>query len=990
MHNKKVLSKIDLGSYIQPNPYKNDIIYDPRGQWDHPGQNTRIPGGDITMQNVPYPVWAQPNVGPGTMMQPEQDYNFPGADYVDEYPQMKKGGTKKKSSKYTRNIFATNKLFVEGPLFKKAKKYQIFDPNASFYQNGGSISFDYDDTFSTDEGLEMAKDNAGSDMYIVSARPYVTEDMIQRAERAGIPSNRIFATGSDEAKLAKIKELGIGTHIDNKKSVIKKLGSKGRLFQEGGASNNYIELDLTPEEIEQYRKGGYIVEDISVPSLNRMQDGNEVNAVTAPQGSSYDWGQQQQIINPGNVTPVQQVAPVAPVQEIAPEVIPAPTPVVAPVVEPKQTSVTNDPIPVKNSVMELQKKLKAAGYDLGNYGPNKDGIDGQLGNRTKLAQDAFEAGIPPSQVKVPDPKQKVKGQTNDYTINTNLKDGYLPYLGIKEEYCTKDKGCSANVSIKMSNLLGNITDDSLWANDAWFNKSEVINKGGDLIYENNERDVTKMQKVPKDVYSKLQVGDYVQLNRADSASSERFAAQTKAGLTNEGIEHLGFIVGKDKDGTPLVWHGSEKGKAFIQRIDQPIVLNDHDKNKFTYQVSSIVRSSALKDADFSGLQNSPYYTVLDPKKKLVVKPGATETQTEAVAALNKSANAFKTLGYSQDDANYVGRLLIGGIMSNESKGGEDWKVVPKQIAATIWKDYLGQGEFKGDEASVGYYQMKPHYNFTNQDGSLNPLGKKLQKLGVSVGEITSGNIEAQTKAGTLILLNNYENLKKDPDFNVKTGLYKGKIPASYILAKSWQAGEGWYKRDKYKKFLDDFDIDYSNAALKKAVNTVDSPYASRSMTSEYDRVVKYKEDQRKANLVKEQAEKAKRIAEEQKKNPNAVYSKRVPTESTSVYNPYKDSSGIKPFSMSDYTKKSTMQSTVYKYPGRPGVTYKKDSNGKWYINTGKSTGNQYVAMKDPSGDRAKALSKGAVKAKEGGIVTNLTQAEINEYIKNGYVVEQVD
>ena len=254
MHNKKVLSKIDLGSYIQPNPYKNDIIYDPRGQWEHPGQNTRIPGGDITMQNVPYPVWAQPNVGPGTMMQPEQDYNFPGADYVDEYPQMKKGGTKKKSSKYTRNIFATNKLFVEGPLFKKAKKYQIFDPNASFYQNGGSISFDYDDTFSTDEGLEMAKDNAGSDMYIVSARPYVTEDMIQRAEEAGIPQNRIFATGSDEAKLAKIKELGIGTHIDNKKSVIKKLGSKGRLFQEGGQGLVHAQNGITKLSTEDEQK----------------------------------------------------------------------------------------------------------------------------------------------------------------------------------------------------------------------------------------------------------------------------------------------------------------------------------------------------------------------------------------------------------------------------------------------------------------------------------------------------------------------------------------------------------------------------------------------------------------------------------------------------------------------------------------------------------------------------------------------------------------
>jgi hypothetical protein len=36
---------------------------------------------------------------------------------------------------------------------------------------------------------------------------------------------------------------------------------------------NYIETELTPEEIEEYRKGGYIVEDISVPSLNQMEEG---------------------------------------------------------------------------------------------------------------------------------------------------------------------------------------------------------------------------------------------------------------------------------------------------------------------------------------------------------------------------------------------------------------------------------------------------------------------------------------------------------------------------------------------------------------------------------------------------------------------------------------------------------------------------------------------------------------------------------------------
>lgn len=138
--NKNYLSKIDLGKFVKSNPYKNDIIYDPRGQWDHPGENTRIPGSDITMENVNYPVWAQPSVGPGVMMQPGQDYNFPGADYVDEFPHMKKGG-KTQSKKYSRSLSATNRLFTTNFLFKK-HKHKIFDPNASYYEDGGYVEVD--------------------------------------------------------------------------------------------------------------------------------------------------------------------------------------------------------------------------------------------------------------------------------------------------------------------------------------------------------------------------------------------------------------------------------------------------------------------------------------------------------------------------------------------------------------------------------------------------------------------------------------------------------------------------------------------------------------------------------------------------------------------------------------------------------------------------------------------------------------------------------
>lgn len=93
MYNKKVLSNAvkNLDSTKAP-AKKKDIIVDPMGQWKYPGQNTRIPSNDITMQDVPYPVWAVPNVGIPQMMYPEQDYYFPGAEYVDEYPLLAYGG----------------------------------------------------------------------------------------------------------------------------------------------------------------------------------------------------------------------------------------------------------------------------------------------------------------------------------------------------------------------------------------------------------------------------------------------------------------------------------------------------------------------------------------------------------------------------------------------------------------------------------------------------------------------------------------------------------------------------------------------------------------------------------------------------------------------------------------------------------------------------------------------------------------------------------
>lgn len=92
--NKKQLSKDTKQAYkklARKGVFNKDVIVDERGQWAHPGEITRIPGGNITMAGVPFPVLGVDNFGNQQIMYPEQNYQFPG-DYVTEYPIMQDGG----------------------------------------------------------------------------------------------------------------------------------------------------------------------------------------------------------------------------------------------------------------------------------------------------------------------------------------------------------------------------------------------------------------------------------------------------------------------------------------------------------------------------------------------------------------------------------------------------------------------------------------------------------------------------------------------------------------------------------------------------------------------------------------------------------------------------------------------------------------------------------------------------------------------------------
>jgi hypothetical protein len=95
------------------------------------------------------------------------------------------------------------------------------------------ISFDFDDTLSTSKGQELAKKEieSGNDVYIISARNS-KEGMFEIADELGIQHSNIYATGSNSAKVEKIKELNISKHYDNNSDVIGALGSIGIQFAE--------------------------------------------------------------------------------------------------------------------------------------------------------------------------------------------------------------------------------------------------------------------------------------------------------------------------------------------------------------------------------------------------------------------------------------------------------------------------------------------------------------------------------------------------------------------------------------------------------------------------------------------------------------------------------------------------------------------------------------------------------------------------------------
>lgn len=310
MYNKKVLKKaVDQLDKAKAPGKPKDIIVDPAGQWKFPGQNTRIPNNQITMKGVDYPVIGVANTGQLQMMYPGAEYTFPGANYVDEYPQMQNGGDislegyNEKSPWLGEEYQDLGATMTKGNFNISAGNYfptKIQQPTGMInpYVNVGydfnknrSLSFEATPGYT---GLTFTKsfqeggEEDGMNGMMKARLAYANEFKNPAAKRMiVIPDNPYqfedgntgthFMASMDNYAVPQIQEqdgqLILGDYgPDSNEAMRFDTPEDAEYFAEHykDVAPGFIEADLTPEEIEEYAKGGFIIEDVSVPSLTKL------------------------------------------------------------------------------------------------------------------------------------------------------------------------------------------------------------------------------------------------------------------------------------------------------------------------------------------------------------------------------------------------------------------------------------------------------------------------------------------------------------------------------------------------------------------------------------------------------------------------------------------------------------------------------------------------------------------------------------------------
>ena len=356
-------------------------------------------------------------------------------------------------------------------------------------------------------------------------------------------------------------------------------------------------------------------------------------------------------------------------------------------------------------------------------------------------------------------------------------------------------GCSKLATTETA-ILNGLSYYALSPQYAWYKKAAVLKDKGKQIWDPSKPD-----------YSGVKVGDFVSMDRFGH-DHDRDVSPIK-GFTladNEKIEHVGNIIGRNEQGIPLVKHGSEHGKVYVQPITDLVLPDANDVNiPLYYKPKSIYRSAAVENLD---LKNKKYYTKpgkIDPIVWQNPTEAPTENEKKYLDAINKNAPMQQLVyGLTPEETKRINEVSWG-IFHNETKAGATSKPVGgKMIAASLLHAFG-----RDNAASLGDVQIKYDDLMFNKDGSISKTGRLMQEMGVNRDGLYSPlehrkdyNDEVNSVAAALAtsldkIKNNPTKYKYNPDKNT---VY-GNIPVDEALATIYRLGAVGFKESALRKHL---------------------------------------------------------------------------------------------------------------------------------------------------------------------------------------------
>lgn len=369
----------------------------------------------------------------------------------------------------------------------------------------------------------------------------------------------------------------------------------------------------------------------------------------------------------------------------------------------------------------------------------------QLGGKTeKINKIQSKLGLPqtgewnPETEKLYRQKMQETGLSNIDLANQIVNKSESDQVPVIESFgkykqCTAE-GCAGFVTTKGAELLKinrnkYSKETGSEGSDAWTRKPYLIDKGGIELDVND--------------YSKINVGDVIGLDRGSYGSSidsnwNKSRDKKKYPRSTENV-HVGIVVGKTKDGVPVVEHYSAAKKMSYR---EPI---NNMKELGNYTTKWAVRPNI----------NQKQQTVSEKKPSIDDRRLEVKTENpirkQYVQSINDNLPKFAEIsGLSQDELLGLGKIATG-ILQRESESGETSTPLGLKEAFANAAYTLG---IKDTPASQGLTQIKPTV-FQNNDGTFTFAGKykpyfKIENL---------NNSSDAANATMLNLIQNYKSIK---------------------------------------------------------------------------------------------------------------------------------------------------------------------------------------------------------------------------------------